>query len=166
MDKEKKCAKKRMTFLIRSAQCEYTQWTKKRSALKKRMIFCHSKSARQKAQKKKEVSLRNASLSLERCQRGARGVRAALSSSSPRQAPLIKFKPLLFCFGCSIACLPHFHRITSVARRATGQRAVVLLLTVSLSALDLIQPAFFFASDATCQRTVLLLLSQGIIKRA
>ena len=118
------------------------------------------------AQKNKEVSLRNASLLSLSLERVVRGVRAALSSSSPRQAPLIKFKPLLFCFGCSIACLPHFHRITSVARRATCQRAVVLLLTVSLSALDLIQPAFCFASDATCQRTVLLLLSHGLIKRA
>ena len=62
--KKRSALKKRITFLIRSAQCEYTQWTKKRSALKKRMTFCHSKSARQKAQKKKEVSLRNAYLSL------------------------------------------------------------------------------------------------------
>lgn len=132
MDKGKTSAQE--ANVIRSAQCEYTQWTKKRSALKKRMTFCHSKSARQKAQKNKEVSLRNASLSLslERCQRGVRGVRAALSSSSPRQAPLIKFKPLLFCFGCSIACLPHFHRITSVARRATCQRADTPLFCCSL----------------------------------
>ena len=59
MDKGKTSAQE--ANVIRSAQCEYTQWTKKRSALKKRMTFCHSKSARQKAQKNKEVSLRNAS---------------------------------------------------------------------------------------------------------
>ena len=134
IDKEKTSAQE--ANVIRSAKCEYTQWTKKRSALKKRMTFCHSKSARQKAQKNKEVSLRNASLSLylERCQRGVRGVRAALSSSSPRQAPLIKFKPLLFCFGCSIACLPYsivslplrdVQRVNAPTRRCSAAHCLI-----------------------------------------
>ena len=126
-----------MTSLIRSAQCEYTQWTKKRSALKKRMTFCHSKSARQKAQKNKEVSLRNASLSLSLLNDANEGWEA---SGRPSLQVLHDKRPWLnlspFCFALvaasrafliSIVSLPlrDVQRVNAPTRRCSAAHCLI-----------------------------------------